>query len=245
VLREAPLVRVVEILREGVDLKLDRYEVEVAPGGEAEVKVLVERIGGFTGDVTLSADFGEVSPASLRLGDESPSAEVSWRLRVPEGIAAGEYSYELRACSGDRVLKSVRLRVAVRPRGRYFSGVPRRGDKVAALEVEVSALNLKPIRILSDRLGSELDVEEARLEVEAEVQDRRPRVRLELSDVTLDDVKALFPSISGRYGIMVKRMYYRLKLKPRKGEYVVFPELSESEAKELEGAIRLYYLHEG
>ncbi|ADM27560.1 ATPase [Ignisphaera aggregans DSM 17230] len=242
VLRESPLVRVVEFLQEGVDIKLDRYEAIATPGEDLSINIVVERIGSFKGDVTLVASNGSLSLDKIVLGDDRPSAIVEWRLRAPD--KPGEYSYDIKVLNSlGETLRSAKINIIVKPKGiRPIQGVPPKGSKISMLEIEMGMPNLGPIRIFSTRLGSECDVEEAVLEVEAEIQDRRSKIALRLNNVTLDDVKSMFSAIVTRYGgLFVKHISYRVRLKPRKGDYVIVPEFSEADIKELENCKCITY----
>jgi hypothetical protein len=243
-LRYSPLVRITEFMQEGIDIKLDKYEVSAAPGEEIIINILVERIGSFKGDLSLTATSGELSSEKVSIGDERPSATIEWRVRASE--EPGTYSYEVRAMSASgEVVKTSSVTIIVKPRGREaVKGVPPKGTKLSLIEVEVSAFNFKPLRIIDSKFSSECEVEEAVLELEAEIADRKPKVTLRLNGVALDDMKSIFPAIAQRYGISVKRMWYRIRLRPRNREYVVAPELTENEARDIENYMT-YYVFEG
>ena len=112
------------------------------------------------------------------------------------------------------------------------------------IEVEVSAFNFKPLRIIDSKFGSECEVEEAVLELEAEIADRKPKVTLRLNGVALDDVKSIFPAIAQRYGISVRYIWYRIRLRPRNGEYIIAPEFTENEARDIENYMTYYVFEE-
>ncbi len=241
----SPLVRVVELIEEGVDVKLDMYEVTASPGDEVTITVLVERIGEFKGELTLVASSGELTPTSLSISDERPSGTVDWRIKAPD--EPGTYGYEVRVISdsGD-VLKTASLSIIVKPVGREaVKGVPPKGTKLSLIEVEVSGFNFKPLRIIDSKFSSECEVEEALLELEAEIAGRKPKVTLRLNGVSLDDVKSIFPSIAQRYGISTKHMWYRIRLRPRDRDYIAAPEFTENEGKDIEGYMTYYAFEEG
>lgn len=58
-------------------------------------------------------------------------------------------------------------------------------------------------------------------------------------------MKSIFPSIAQRYGISVRHMWYRIRLRPRNGDYVVAPEFTENEAKDVENYMTYYVFEEG
>ena len=243
-LRYSPLVRITEFIEEGVDVKLNKYEITASPGEEVTITVLVERIGGFKGDLSLMATSGELSSNTLSIGDERPSATIDWRIKVPE--EPGMYSYEVRVMNASgEVLKTSSVTIIVKPRGREaVKGVPPKGTKLSLIEVEVSAFNFKPLRIIDSKFGSECEVEEAVLELEAEIADRKPKVTLRLNGVALDDVKSIFPAIAQRYGISVRHMWYRIRLRPRNGEYIIASEFTENERREIENYMTYYVFEE-
>lgn len=243
-LRYSPLVRVVELIEEGIDVKLDKYEITASPGEEVTATILIERIGEFKGDLTLMATNGELSSNALTISDERSSEKVDWRIKVPE--EPGTHSYEVRVMkSYEEVLKSVSLKIIIKPRGRgVVKGVPPKGTKLSLIEVGVSTFNFKPLRIIDSKFGSECEVEEAILELEAEIAGRKPKVTLRLGGVALDDVKSIFPSIAQRYGISMKHMEYRIRLRPRDRDYIVAPEFTEDEGKDVESYMT-YYVFEG
>jgi len=244
-LRSAPLVRMVEFIEEGVDIKLDRPEVEAQPGEEVPVTLLVERIGGFEGEVSLTATGGSLSPERVTLGGEKPSARVEWRVGAPR--EPGKYSYEVRAVDpSGRALRSAKLEVIVRPRAGCTRGVPPRGSKLSLLEIEASAPtpNLKPLKIIGNRLGSEVLVKRAEVELRAEIEGRRPRVSLIFEDLAFGEADRIIASLLQVYGISLRDARYRVTLKPRRGEYVTAPEFTEDETKEL-GCCLTYCTSEG
>ncbi|MEM4708958.1 MAG: DUF499 domain-containing protein [Fervidicoccaceae archaeon] len=244
-LRHSPLVRVTEFIEEGVDVKLDKHEITASPGEEVTITILVDRIGGFKGELSLSATSGELSSSKLSIDDERTSATINWRIKAPE--EPGTYSYEVKALNtSGEILKTSTVTIIVRPKGREaVKGVPPKGTKLSLIEVEVSGFNFKPLRVIDSKFGSECEVEEAVLELEAEIAGRKPKVALRLNGVALDDVKSIFPAIAQRYGISMRHLWYRLRLRPRNGEYVLAPEFSENEARDVENYMTYYVFEEG
>ena len=241
----SPLVRVTELVEEGVDVKLDRGEIAASPGEEVTVAIRVERVGGFKGELTLSATNGELSPSAISIDDERPSAKIDWRIKAPE--KPGTYSYEVRVSNASgEVLKTSTVTITVRPRGREAAkGVPSKGAKLSLIEVEVSGLDFRPLGVIVPKFGSECEVEEAVLELEAEMAGRKPKVTLRLNGVDLDDVKSIFPAIVSRYGTFVRHAWYRVRLRPRNGEYIIAPEFKEDEARYVENYMTYYVFEEG
>ena len=242
-LRYSPLVRVVELVKEGIDIKLDKYDITVAPREEVLVNILIERVGSFSGEVSLSASSGKLSYERISLGDENPSTVIQWRIKAPG--EPGTYSYEVKATSSSgEILRTAMITIVVKPRkGVAVKGVPPRGIKLSLIEVEVKAFNFKPIRIIDSKFGPQCEVEEAVLELEATFAGRNPKVSLRLNSVALEDVKSIFPVIAQRYSISVRHIRYRIKLRPRDKDYIVAPEFSENEARDLENYMT-YYVHE-
>jgi len=242
-LRHTPIVRITEVLEEGVDIKLEEHEVTASPGEEVTIKVLVEKIGDFEGELAVEASEGELSPDTLTLSEGTPSAIIEWRVKVPE--EPGTYVYEVKAvdASSRETLKAASLRVIVRPRMREASkGVPSKGTKLSAVEIKVPEFNFKPLKILLKKFGASVEVEDAMLELEAEVGDRKPRVMLRLNNVSLEDLISMFPMIAQKYG-SVSRLTYTIRLKPRDSEYILAPEFTENEAEDIKDYI-VYYVYE-
>jgi len=244
-LRNTPLVKVVEFIEEGVDIKLDKPEIEVQPGDEASVTILVERVGGFEGEVSLSATGGSLSTEKVILGGERPSVKAEWRVRAPG--EPGKYSYEVKAVdSSGKTLRSAKLEVIVKPRVGCIKGVPPRGSRLSRLEMEVSAPNLKPFMIIKTKLGSEMLIERAEVELRAEIEGRKPWLSLTFEDLAFNEAESIIRSLLQMYGVSLRGVRYQVRLKPRWRDrgYVTAPEFTESEIKELEGHLT-YCVSEG
>ncbi len=239
-LRDQPLVKVTEFLEEGVDIKLDRYEVEVMPGEEVAITVFVERLGEFKGTVMLEVTDGKLSFYTLSIGAGQPTAKLEWRIKAPQ--EPGTYNYELQVLDTEKkVLRSTSITVIVKPVGIEVSkGVPPKGTKLSMIEIEVQSFDFKPLRIIDAKLGSVCGVESAELELKAKLADMEPRITLRLDNVTLDDVKTIFSSIAQRYGIALQQIRYKIVLKPRSREYVEAPEFTENEKNVIESCMRYY-----
>ena len=240
ILRYSPLVRVVEFIQEGIDVKLDKYKVTVAPGEEIFVNVTIERVGSFKGEVSLSVTEGQLSRERIDIGDQRPSAVIQWRVKAPEN--PGMYRCEVRATSSSgEILKTVVMTVIGKPRElKVIKGIPPRGTKLLLIEVGVNHFNLKPIGIIESKFSSQCEVEEATLELEAAFDNRSPKVSLTLNSVALEDVKVIFSTITHKYGISIKHMQYKILLKPHGREYIIAPEFSEDEKTELKDYMTCY-----
>jgi len=244
-LLNAPIVMITETMREGVDIKLERYEVESLPGEEIVIGALIERIGSFAGEVIFSATYGELSTEKASINDESPSAEISWRMRAPAD--PGEYTYELKASNpSGEVLKSTAITVTVKPTGKKkYNGIPPKGTKISSIEVEVPSkgANLKPIALIDAKFGSMCEVAEAKLELESGTDKKKTRISMTFEHVSTEDLKSIFPVIIQRYSIFAVQAKYRIVLRPRSGNYIEAPEFG-SESKDLENYIS-YEVFEG
>ena len=244
-LRINPLIKIAEFMEEGVDVKLDKYEITASPGEEVTITIFLERVGRFNGDLSINATSGELSSTSLSIGDERPSVTINWRIKAPE--EPGMYNYEVKVVSASgEIIKSSSVTIKVKPRGRgAVKGVPPKGTKLSSMEVEVSAFTFKPLNVIGKKFSSECEVEEAVLELEAEIANMKPKIALRLNGVTVDDVKSIFPSIAHRYGISVRRLWYRITLRPRSGDYIIAPEFSEDEARDIENYVTYHVFEEG
>lgn len=242
-LRYTPLVRLVKFIEEGVDIKLSDYKITTSPGKDVMVTVFIDRIGRFKGNVYLNTSNGKLSSNTFSIGDENPSVTIEWFIKAPE--EPGVYSYEVKAVDDSgKLLRSSSVEIIVRPRGlEGVKGVPPKGTKISRLEVEVSSFNFKPLRIIDLRFSSECEVEEARLELEAEISDMKPKIDIRLNNVSVDDVKNIFSSIAQRYGISVKHIWYRIRLRPRGNDYFIAPEFTEEDKKEVKNYMT-YYVYE-
>jgi len=244
VLLYSPLVKITESIKEGIDLKLDKYEVTASPGEEISITVLIERIGEFKGEIIVKATSGELSPSKVNIDAERPSATLKWSITALS--EPGTYSYEVVATNtSDEVVKKASITVIVRPRGPVaIRGIPPKGTKLSLIEIKSSGFNFKPLGVLDRKLGSTCEVEVAELELEAEIAGRKSRVSVRLNNVGLDDVKSIFPFIAQRYGISIKSMQYLMRLKPRNKKYIIAPEFDESEARDIEDSLAYYVFEE-
>jgi len=243
-LLESPLVRISEFIEEGVDVKLDSYELTVSPGEEATITVLLERIGGFQGEAILEVSSGTLSTSKVSITEETPSATVEWRLKVPDEPGTYRYDIIVRGPNG-REMKREILTVHVRPTSAAIEkGVPPRGAKLRFLEVNVPVFNFSPLKVIASRFSGNSEVEEAVLEMTVEVGDVKPRIVVRLEKATLEDIKSVFTVIASRYGAFAKSTSYRIRLVPKGGEYIVMPELSDNEVRDVREYI-VYQAYEG
>ena len=197
----------------------------------------------FSGEVFLETSNGDLNRNKVSIDDRNPTATVEWKIKVPG--EPGSYTYDVKAknASGE-LLREAKLTLIVRPRGREANkGIPPKGTKVSLIELGVDALNFKPLKIIDAKFGLNSDVEEASLELQASFGNRSPGISVMLSNVSLDDVKSIFSAIVQRYGVAIRSMRYRLRIKPRTGDYMEAPEFNEEEARDLEKYM-VYYVYE-
>jgi hypothetical protein len=227
-LRYAPIVRVIEILEEGVDLRLRPQEVKARPGEELEVEVIVERIGEFTGEVTLEVSHGVIGRRKLTVDERSSVVMVPWRVRAPE--TAGEHKFTVRALGpGGRLFKEALLKVIVEREEICLTGAPPAGTRISNMFLRVEEKNLRPLEILINRFGDNVIAESASIEIESETQGIKSTARVELERYTLADVKKILVSHVNLAGVFLKRLSYELRITPRVGDYVIAPQFDENE----------------
>ena len=247
ILRDCPLVKITEFLEEGIDVKLDKYEVPVSPGEEVGITVLIERIGEFKGALSIEVASGELNTNTLEISDKQPTAKLEWRIKAP--LKQGTYNYELRVLgTGKKVLKSVTVNVVVRPKGLgVVKGVPPEGTRLSLIEVAVStsSLTLAPIGIIYSKLGQSCIAEEVKLEMKYMSPHGESKIDFSAVNTTLEDVKNTFSFFAQRYGMFLRHMQYYIRLRPRDGKYIVTPKFHENELREIENYITCYIYDEG
>ena len=234
VLKEAPIVKLTRLLREGVQLKLSTTELEGEPGQALEpVEIIVERIGAFSGKVRLEVKEGTLEPAELTINDEVPLGKSTWKLPP---LDVGSYSIPVKALSEDgRLLTEVALRVRIRTKAEYVKGVPPPGTLVREIKIDMSlgSPNLRPIHILESRLGEKVLIS-GKIKVQAEIsEEKKPEVVLIVKDVSARMLKMWLVQVVQSYGLMVKGFDVSITAVPTKEEAIKFPELRSDEAKEL------------
>jgi len=221
-------VKVVEILREGVDLRLKPQEVKAKPGEELEVEVIVERIGEFTGEVTLEVSHGVVGRMRLMVDERNSVVMVPWRVRAPE--SSGEYKFTIKALGpGGRLLKEALLKVVVEVEEACSTGAPPAGTRISNMFLKVEEKNLRPLEILINRFGDNVIAESASIEIESKAQGIKSTARVELERHTLADVKKILVFHVNHAGVFLTRLSYELRITPRVGNYVIAPQFDENE----------------
>ncbi len=227
-LRYAPIVRVKEFIEEGVDLRLRPQEVKARPGEELEVEVIVERIGEFTGEVTLEVSHGVIGRGKLAVDERSSVVMIPWRVRAPE--TAGEHMFTVRALGpGGRLFKEALLKVVVEREEVCLTGAPPAGTRISNMFLRVEEKNLRPLEILINRFGDNVIAESASIEIESEAQGIKSTARVELERHTLADVKKILVFHVNLAGVFLKRLSYELRITPRVGNHVVAPQFDENE----------------
>jgi len=244
-LRYLPIVRITEFIEEGVDLKLDKYEVTASPDEEVIISGFIERIGLFRGDLVITVSNGSLNIEKTSISDDNPLVKIEWIIKAPK--EPGTYSYEIKILkSSEEILRSAVVKLIVKPRAREeIAGVPPKETKISAIDLEVNSFNLKPIGILEIKFGSSTIVERAEFYLEAESRDIKPRIRVFLEEISLKDLKNIFMNIASSYGsLLTKFVQYRIRIRPRSGDYVEAPEFSEEEIKSLKDYLKYYVFEE-
>jgi len=237
---QVPIVKLIEELREGIEITLMPAEVRVRPGDKVKVDIVIERIGEFIGEFQLIADAGSLTMDRLRIDENNKRIIVLWSIIVPN--SPGEYKYTLKAVHGDNILRETSLRVIVIS-ARYARGAPPADSKISYMVVRGEGLNLKPLAILSKKFGINITVKTSYVRVGWEVGDRKAIVETTLDGLLLEEALEIITKEVNTAGLYIKEVTYEFILKPSKGDHVVAPSFSDEEKKDLE--ILEYYLAEG
>ena len=234
-LRDVPLVEVVEEYREGVRLILERSDLLVRPGESVEISVTVERVGDFAGDVYLEVEAGEVIPNRIHIDGAENTASIAWKLEAPVSPGRYEYAILARDSAGKELMAST-VTLTVQPEEIVIDrpGWPPPGEEVSRITVKVDTNDLRPIGILEKVFGDRCIVERASLEIEAEVGGRKPSISLVLRQVSLRDVTSSFPMLIHRYANPRGEVRYELVLIPSSGDCIASPRLIDQDLKVLE-----------
>jgi len=229
---ELPIVRRKEFLPEGIDVKLEKNEIEAKPIEEVVINGIVEGIGIFKGELKLSANIGEVSPSQFALDENKKTEKVVWKFNAPKD--SGDYTYTLTVYKDSQILKSLNVKVRVKsPSASISNIVPPRETKVSTITIRVEESNFKPLSILIRKFSSICKVSSAKFALEANINDTNPRLNMVLEDTSLDDLQTVIGMIS-RYNMGLKKVSYTVVLKPRSGNYFNPPSFTPDEEKELQ-----------
>jgi len=227
-----PIVKKKEFLQEGIDVKLEKNEIEVKPEEEVVINGIVEGIGIFKGELKLSASIGEVSPSQFTLDENKRVEKVTWKFSAPKDD--GDYMYSLTVYKDSQALKSLSVKVRVkRPSAQISKIVPPRETKVSTLTIQVEEPNFKPLSILMKKFSSICKVSKAEFSLETNINDMNSKLCLCLEDTTVDDLQTIIAMIS-RYSMGLKKISYTVTLKPRFGNYFNTPSFTPDEEKELQ-----------
>jgi len=228
-----PIVKRIEFLPEGVDIKLEKNEVEVKPEEEVMINVTVEGIGVFKGELKLSANVGEVLPSQFSLDENKKAEKVVWKFNAPKD--SGEYEYTLAVYKDSQALKSLNVKVRVKSSSstQISNIVPPPATKVSSITIKVNELNFKPLSILIKKFGSICKVSRAEFSVDADINNMSISLRLDIQNIPLDDLQSIIALIN-KYVIGAKNISYTVELYPKFGDYIQLPSLTPDEEKELQ-----------
>ena len=239
-LKESPIVKITEEIEEGVNLVVDEPEVVTNPGKRVEIAVRVERIGEFTGQITLVPDVGTLSENTVTINEKEQAKEVHWFIEAPPEPGTHKYSIKAVGENGERYKEvSVVLRV-IETGERPVRGVPPKGTKVTKIVIESTKHNLKPLNILKMKLGNVVIVEEVKVTARATVQGRVPEITITGRNMSMDELLRFITTLSYSYMQSIKEMSYYVVLKPAHGTELLVPDM-EKEKKDLENYL-IYYI---
>jgi len=188
------LLKKIEVIEKGFDLKIEPSYVEVKPNGVVEVKVSIEPVGDFSDEVTIEVDKGEVYPSR-----GIPPFEAIWKLTAE--AEEDTYQYDIKAYH-DSFSKTASLTVKVV--GEYEVIVVDIGEykpEVGDVIEEVSDIRSADTLLdLGDRLGELLGVEPI---VYMEATGLEGRVKVSIEGVKLSDAESIIEvskdyNVSGR-----------------------------------------------
>jgi predicted AAA+ superfamily ATPase len=233
VLVDAPLVKVVR--RVVVDVEPRERTLYVEPEQEVQHKVVVSRSGPFRGVVRVKVDAGTVEPGTITIDEKFTTAPIVWTLRAPR--EPGTYSYVLSLVAEDgRVLATARISVIVRERREIglVEGLPQEGTPLRTLSIVVEGRDLRPVKVLRDRLGKSVAVAGMSLDMSITVSERRrSQVTVTMSNVDLEDVLTIATGVLGRFSLGEVRMRLELSLVPADRGDFRMPKLSGEEIEAL------------
>ena len=247
---EAPLVKRKEklIIRVEPEVFLLR---DVDPERELQHIVRIEKIGPFEGRVFIRVDNGVIEPSEIEIDKKFTSRQLSWTLKAPKD--PGEHILTLKVESEDgKILATAKLALIVKrekipPEGE--PGLPPEETLVKKLEfrLESDRIELRPVKILVDKLRGFVKAENAEVNlVIGREKYREVRVRIEMSNVSLDDFFAITTNTLSRFATVDKlslgeaKLAINLVLLPLEGSSFKMPKLSDEEVKVLRNYTRYW-----
>lgn len=226
ILKTSPLLKRERVT--AVRLQPEKEERTVEPGQGIELKFTAERLGDFVGELHVRSSLGEVSPGRVVFNADTPRNEIAWRYSAPR--TGGDYQgvISLLLPDGTEVARAVVL-VSVVGAERCTAGLAGvLGKKVRTIDVEIDKLNLKPLQIISARLGG-FSIS-GRLDLILE-RDRQVRVSLEFDGMRPDEVYRIVSNVVTT--LLLGKAKLSIKLNLSASEPRTLPELPESELNEL------------
>jgi len=171
-----------EIIEKGFDLKIEPEYVEIRPNLDLQVKVHIEPIGGFDGEVTITVDEGSIKPDKGK-----PPFEAIWALKSKpfEDI----YTYKVKAIYNEL---SRERTLTIKVLGEYevvsvdfYDYKPLVGDIIEEISQITSIGGLQTI---SERVGK---LVKASLNVHMDASGYDGKLKMVIDGIALDDIKDL------------------------------------------------------
>lgn len=243
VLRErASIVRVRR--KATVEVKVEEPMVKVEPGGRVDVKVKLRRVGPYQGIVYVDSDAGVVEKREFIVDDKFSEETITWMLeRAPD--KPGEYSYTIRVTGSEGRQLSVAT-ITVKVTGLetdWVEGIPTPGSKISQLELEISGEpNLKPLEVLRRRIGGVSRVAKAVFELKVKTDEESSKITISLENTKVEDITDIFMHILRQYSRHPMEVYIRVLIKPKRGECIITPELTDEDSTGLSKARIKYRL---
>jgi len=227
-LLEAPLVKMTRRMVVEIEPKEHRYDAE--PEQEIQHRLIVKRSGPFKGVIRINVDVGKAEPNLITIDEKFTNGFVTWIIKAPK--EPGRYSCTLSLVSEDgRILSTSRVNLLVRGlEEEEQEGIPLEGIFVERMTIVVEGRDLRPIKILRDRMGGIIRVDDMVFNLSvALTKQRESRINISMSNVGLDDVMAVATNIIQRFSLGEVKASLELTLVPIEGKGFRMPKLSNDE----------------
>jgi len=229
-LLEAPLVKMIRRVIVEIEPKEREYYVE--PERKIQHKLIVKRSGPFKGIIRVNVDVGKAEPNEIMVDERFTSGFVTWVIEAPR--EPGRYSHTLSLVSEDgRTLATSRIDLHVRRlviELEEEEGIPSEDVPIERMTVAVEGRDLRPIRILRDRLGGVARVDDMEFDLSVALTEQwKSKVYISMSNVGLDDVIAVITNIIQRFSLGEVKASLKLTLVPVEGKGFRMPKLSNDE----------------
>jgi hypothetical protein len=234
-LRGKPVLRIVEIHPEGVEIQLDREEIDALPGEKLSIKVRLARVGSFSGSVRIDVDSGSLDKSNIVLSDTNQADEVIWSIEAPKIL--GTHRFKITATPQAGVAREKELRVNVKSM-EMIEGVPSKGAKISTIKIAIEGgESLKPIGIARKYLDNQAIVSNAAIALILS-DDRSSEIEFRVKNIGIKDVEIALAQIVLALRPSIRDIKGELVIAPRNREYIEFPDIAEGDKAVLEKMLR-------